>query len=31
MALNCENPKVVSKAIDFLIRVYYSIDTDLDS
>lgn len=31
MALNCENPKVVPKAIDFLIRVYYSIDSDLDS
>lgn len=30
MALHCENPKVVSKAIDFLIKVYYSLDQDLD-
>jgi ubiquitin carboxyl-terminal hydrolase 9/24 len=30
MALQCENPKVVPKAIDFLIKVYYSLDSDLD-
>lgn len=30
MALKCENPKVVPKAIDFLIKVYYSLDVDLD-
>ena len=31
MALQCQNPKVIPKAIDFLIKVYYSLDTDLDS
>jgi hypothetical protein len=31
MALQCQNPKVVPKAIDFLIKVYYSLDADLDS
>ena len=30
MALKCENPKVVPKAIDFLIKVYYNLSTDLD-
>lgn len=30
IALQCENPKVVPKAIDFLIKVYYSLDLDLD-
>jgi hypothetical protein len=30
IALQCENPKVVPKAIDFLIKVYYSLDADLD-
>jgi hypothetical protein len=30
MALQCQNPKVVPKAIDFLIKVYYSLDVDLD-
>lgn len=29
MALHCDNPKVVTKAIDFLIKVYYSLDSDL--
>jgi len=29
IALQCLNPEVVPKAIDFLIKVYYSIDTDL--
>ena len=31
MALNCQNPKVVPKAIDFLIKVYYSLDEELDT
>lgn len=31
IALQCQNPQVVPKAIDFLIRVYYSLDNDLDS
>jgi hypothetical protein len=30
IALHCENAKVVPKAIDFLIKVYYSLDVDLD-
>lgn len=30
MALNSENPKVVPKAIDFLIKVYYNLNSDLD-
>lgn len=30
IALKCENPKVIPKAIDFLIKVYYSLDVDLD-
>jgi len=29
MALQCMNPEVVPKAIEFLIKVYYSIDGDL--
>lgn len=29
MALNSENPKVVPKAIDFLMKVYYNLDVDL--
>lgn len=29
IALNCENPKVVPKAIDFLIKVYTALDEDL--
>jgi hypothetical protein len=29
MALQCMNPEVVPKAIEFLIKVYYSIDADL--
>ena len=29
IALNCENPKVVPKAIDFLIKVYTCLDEDL--
>jgi hypothetical protein len=31
IALACVNPEVVPKAIDFLIKVYYSLDADLDS
>lgn len=31
IALHCINPEVVPKAIDFLIKVYYSLDADLDS
>lgn len=31
IALQCQNPEVVPKAIDFLIKVYYSLDADLDS
>ena len=30
IALHCENPKVVPKAIDFLIKVYCSLDSDLE-
>lgn len=30
IALHCENNKVVPKAIDFLIKVYYNLDVDLD-
>ena len=30
IALNCENPKVVPKAIDFLIKVYTCLDDDLN-
>ena len=29
IALNCQNEEVVPKAIDFLIKVYYSLDADL--
>jgi hypothetical protein len=29
IALHCQNEQVVPKAIDFLIKVYYSLDTDL--
>jgi hypothetical protein len=31
IALKCQNPAVVPKAIEFLIKVYYNLDTDLDS
>lgn len=30
IALNCENPKVVPKAIDFLIKVYTCVDDELN-
>lgn len=29
IALQCINPPVVQKAVDFLIKVYYSLDHDL--
>ena len=31
IALKCENPHVVPKAIEFLIKVYYSLDAEIDS
>ena len=31
IALHCQNEVVVPKAIDFLIKVYYSIDSDIDN
>ena len=31
IALHCQNPAVVPKAIEFLIKVYYNLDGDMDS
>jgi hypothetical protein len=31
IALHCQNPTVVPKAIEFLIKVYYNLDADLDA
>ena len=30
IALHCQNPAVVPKAIEFLIKVYYNLDGDMD-
>jgi hypothetical protein len=30
VALQCENPKVVPRAINFLIKVHYQLDEDLN-
>jgi hypothetical protein len=31
IALHCQNPAVVPKAIEFLIKVYYNLDADMDA